>query len=94
LTLWVKCGSNSKWGAFLDAAVESSPGDAKYNVANKTESELGPVKCTGWREVPDSRPLVTWMERRSHDLPPFCLKPGGLVLRWGLVLLTTTPVPV
>lgn len=69
MILWIICGSNSKWEAFLDPAVESSPGDAKYNATNKMESQLVPIKCTGWREVPDSHPLDTSVERRGTSQP-------------------------
>lgn len=91
--LWVIRGSNSNWEAFLDPAIESSPGDAKYDAAVKTESKLVPIKCTGWREMPDSHPSDASLER-SPNLLPFYSKPGGLVLWWALVLLTTTPVLV
>lgn len=37
------CGSNNKWEAFLDPAIESSPADAKYNAADEMESELVPI---------------------------------------------------
>lgn len=39
----VMCGSNNKWEAFLDPAIESSPADAKYNAADEMESELVPI---------------------------------------------------
>lgn len=93
MILWVIHGSNSNWEAFLDPAIEPSPGDAKYDAAVKMESKLVPIKCTGWREMPDSHPSDASLER-SPNLLPFYSKPGGLVLWWALVLLTTTPVLV
>lgn len=52
------------------------------HLATEMESEIVPVRCSGWREVPGSHPLDT--SERSHNLLPFCSELGGLFVWWGL----------